>query len=450
MRKAIIFLFSLIFLLSSLTVGAGATYNKELNVKSNILFMSSLDNGTIIFDKNADLKTAPASLTKIITAMVVLENCKDLSEVVAAPAEVIRSFDGKNSSNAGIVVGEELTIDQLLHLMLVKSANEAASILAYHIGGNDIDKFVDMMNAYVKKLGCKNTHLKNPHGLDEEGQYVTARDLNTIVTHALKNETFEKITSTTVYYLPPNNKRDKETRFPTTNKLVSPSLKNYYYEYAKGVKTGTTEKAGCCLISTASKNGYTYLCISMQAPSEDINGDGVEENMAFKDCKTAFEWVFKNIKLKVIADPNDVVTTVDVDLSRKIDHVRLMPKEEISDLVPTNVDSTGILIEPIKETIPKSVEAPIKKGDVIGKARVMYAGKEIRKIDLVAGEDVSRSPILYIGHLISTAFKSTAVKIIAGVAILLIIFYIVINILYEKKKKKKSIYVVKDYRNLRK
>ncbi|MEG1244463.1 MAG: D-alanyl-D-alanine carboxypeptidase family protein, partial [Oscillospiraceae bacterium] len=424
MRKAIIFLFSFLILISSLNLGASASYNDQLKVKSNIVFMSSLDNGTVIFDKNGDVKTAPASLTKIITAMVVLENCKDLSEVVTTPTSVIRSFDGKNSSNAKIVPGEELTVDQLLHLMLIKSANEAAAILAYHIGDGDIDHFVSMMNAYVKKLGCKSTHFLNPHGLDENGQYTTARDLDTIVTHALKNDKFEKITSTNTYYLPPTNMRPAETRFFSTNFLISPSTR-YFYEYAKGVKTGTTEKAGCCLISTASKNGYTYLCITMQGPSEDVNGDGTKENFAFIDSKTAFEWVFKNIKLKVIADPNDVVTAVDVTLSSKVDHVRLMPKEEVSDLVPTNVDSTGILIEPIKETIPKSLEAPVKKGDVIGKARVVYAGKELRTIDLVAGEDVDRNMLLYIGHVIKEAFKSTAVKIIAGVVILLVIFYVV-------------------------
>ncbi|NCC86946.1 MAG: D-alanyl-D-alanine carboxypeptidase [Clostridia bacterium] len=448
MRKAIFFLFSMVILVSPLTLGASASYNSELETSSNILYMSSLDNGTVIFDKNADLKTAPASLTKIITGMVVLENCKDFSEVVAAPTSVIRSFDGKNSSNAGIVVGEEIAVDDLLHLMLIKSANEAAAILAYHVGGDNIDNFIVMMNDFVKKIGCKNTHFANPHGLDEEGQYTTARDLSIIVNHALKNEKFVEITSTNTYYLPPTNKRPEQTRFYSTNFLISPST-SYYYEYAKGIKTGTTELAGCCLISTASKNGYTYLCIAMQGPFEDVDGNGTKDNLAFIDSKKAFEWAFKNLKLKVVADPSNVVTVVNVNLSSKVDHVRLMPKDEISDLIPTKVDSTGILIEPIADTIPESLDAPIKKGDVIGKARVMYADKELRTIDLVAGENIDRNIFLYVGHLIKTAFKSTTVKIIAIVALLLLIFYIIINILYFKKKKKSSIYMVKDYRNLR-
>ena len=199
MRKAIFFLFSFVILASSFSLTTNATYNSQLEVKSNILYMSSLDNGTVIFDKNADLKTAPASLTKIVTGMYVLENCNDLTQVISAPTEVIRSFDGKNSSNAKIVVGEQLTIDELLHLMLIKSANEASSILAYHFGDGDIDAFMDNVNDYMKKLGCKNTNFVNPHGLDEDNHYTTARDLSIMET-LLKNEKFVKIALTHIIY----------------------------------------------------------------------------------------------------------------------------------------------------------------------------------------------------------------------------------------------------------
>ncbi|MFY9198394.1 MAG: D-alanyl-D-alanine carboxypeptidase family protein [Acutalibacteraceae bacterium] len=449
MRKAIFFLFSFVILASSFSLTTNATYNSQLEVKSNILYMSSLDNGTVIFDKNADLKTAPASLTKIVTGMYVLENCNDLTQVISAPTEVIRSFDGKNSSNAKIVVGEQLTIDELLHLMLIKSANEASSILAYHFGDGDIDAFMDNVNDYMKKLGCKNTNFVNPHGLDEDNHYTTARDLSIIVKHALKNEKFVEITSSNTYYLPANNKRAEQTRFYSTNWLISPST-SYYYEFAKGIKTGTTELAGTCLISTASKNGYSYLCIAMQGPSEDVTGDGRKDNLAFIDSKRAYEWTFKNLKLKVVASPSDVVTEAKVNLSSKVDHVRLVPKEEVADLIPIKVDSTGILIEPIKETIPESINAPIKKGDVIGKAKVMYAGKELRTIELVAGENVDRNIFLFIGYLIKNAFKSTIGKIVSVVAILALIFYIVVSTLYSKKQKKKRIYIVDNYRDLRK
>lgn len=450
MRKSIILFFSMIILISSLTIGANASYNKELESKANILYMESLDNGTVIFNKNSNIKTAPASLTKMVTALVVIDKCKNYDEVIVTPRVVIRSLDGTNSSNAAIKVGEELTVDELMHLMLVKSANDAAAILAYHFGGDNTENFIKDMNAYAKKIGCKNTHFENPHGLDEEGHYTTAEDLAKITKHGLKNKKFKELTSTLIYYLPPTNKRPEKTRFATTNMLVSPHAPHhYYYKYAKGVKTGTTDNAGACLISTATKNGYSYICVAMQAP---IGGKTYKDyNFAFAESKNAYKWTFQNIKLKVVADPTDVVTDVKVDLSKKVDHVRLIPKEEVSALVPAKVDSTGILIEPIKESIPKNVQAPIEKGEKIGKARVMYAGEKICEIDLVAGDSVKRSYTKFIGYLFKKIFKSTIGKIVSILVILFLIFYIVVSVMYHKKKKRKRnrFYVVDNTRNIR-
>ncbi|MDR0314634.1 MAG: hypothetical protein LBH71_01625, partial [Oscillospiraceae bacterium] len=144
------------------------------------------------------------------------------------------------------------------------------------------------------------------------------------------------------------------------------------------------------------------------------------------------------------------VTVVDVNLSGKTDHIRLVPKEEVKDLIPTNADATGVLLEPIADTIPESINAPIKKGDVIGQARVMYAGQELQVIDLVAGEDVSRNFFMFIGYLIKTILGSTAIKLILGVTLLLAIFYVTVNTLYNMGVKKKKIFVVKNYRNINK
>lgn len=451
MKKTIIVLFSIIILISSLSIGASATYNKEIDFESNIIYMESLDNGTVIFNKNSTQKTSPASLTKIVTAMVVLENCKNFNEIVPAPRLAIRDLDYTNSSSAAIKVGEEFSIEQLLNLMLVKSANDAANILAYHFGENGTpDAFIEKMNAYVKRIGCKNTHFVNAHGLDQENHYSTAEDLAIIVKEARKNKKFNEIINTLTIKLPPSKTRPKGNTYNTTNRLVSPHSK-YYYPYAKGIKTGTTENAGCCLISTASKNGYSYLLIVMGAPYKSIVPNGEKRNFAFLESKPIYEWAFDNIKLKVVADTTNVVTSANVDLSNKKDSVILVPKEEVSALVPVNVDSAGVLIEPIKSSISKSVQAPVKKGQKIGKANVMYAGEKICEIDLVAGENIKRSFIKYIIHLFKKAFESTTAKIIGGVALLLLIFYITVNILYSRRKKRRrKFYIVDNYRNMRK
>lgn len=445
MKKRLTFLLSLVLIFSYIfSVPAYATYNDEVEFESEIVYMESLDRGTVIFNKNANKKTSEASLTKITTAMVVLDNCKDLDAVVTVSQKVMDTLAGTNSSTAGISVGEQLTVRQLLNLMLVKSANEAASILADYVGG-DIDTFVEMMNKFAADLGCKNTHYTNPHGLDEENHYSTAEDLAKIIKYALKNETFCEIVSSPTYTLSATNKRGEVTYTNTNSMLQSNSM--YYYEYCKGIKTGTTENAGKCLASYATKNGYSYLCIIMKAPEKDSNGDGYAENFAFKETKKAYEWAFNNIKLKVVAEPSDVVTVVDVDLAKKVDHVRLVPSEEATALVPASVDPSAILIEPIADSIQKDIKAPIKAGTVLGKANVMYAGDVLYTIDLVAGEDVDRSFFSYIGYLIKKFFSSAVMKLVLVILGIALAFYIVVNILYSNKKKKQKIRVVHGYRN---
>lgn len=445
MKKRLTFIFSLVLIFSCLfSVPVHATYNDEVEFESEIVYMESLDRGTVIFNKNSDKKTSEASLTKITTAMVVLDNCKDLDAVVTVSQKVMDTLAGTNSSTAGISVGEQLTVRQLLNLMLVKSANEAASILADYVGG-DIDTFVGMMNDFAKELGCKNTHYTNPHGLDDEDHYSTAEDLAKIIKYALKNEIFCEIVSSPTYTLSATNKRDEVTYSNTNSMLQSNSM--YYYEYCKGIKTGTTENAGKCLASYATKNGYTYLCIIMKAPEKDSNGDGYTENFAFKETKKAYEWAFNNIKLKVVAEPSDVVTVVDVDLAKKVDHLRLVPSEEATALVPAGVDPSAILIEPVADSIKKDIKAPIKAGTVLGKANVMYAGDVLYTIDLVAGEDVDRSFFAYIGYLIKKFFSSSVMKLVLAILGIALVFYIIVNILYSKKKKDRKIRVVHGYRN---
>ena len=277
---------------------SSAAFNNEVKFDSNIVYMESLDQGTVIFSKNADERTAIASLTKITTAMVVLNNVKNLDTKITATQSVMDTLANTNSSTAGITTGETLTVRQLLSLMMVHSANEAATILADYVGGGSISNFVGMMNSYAKKLGCTNTHYTNPHGLDDADHYSTAKDLSKIIKDALKNDTFKKLVAQPTYTLEATNKRDAYT-YPSTNYLLNPES-NYYYEACKGIKTGTTENAGQCLASYATKNGYTYLliCIGGADAYKKSSEEGtLGTNIAFNDSVRAYEWAFSNIKL---------------------------------------------------------------------------------------------------------------------------------------------------------
>ena len=431
------------------TVQSSASFNNSLETKADIVLLVSLDNGAVIFDKNADKVTAPASLTKITTAILTIENCADLDEVITIKQSSINAIAGTNSSTAGLKVGEEISIRNLLYCMMVKSANEAAVALADYIGGGSVANFVQMMNDFVMDMGCENTHFDNPHGLDSDGQYTTARDLAMITKHALTLPLFEEIVNTVNFKLPATNK-SSERNLLSTNWMINPNFKTYYLKYAQGIKTGTTTNAGHCIISKASKDGYNYLAVVMGAPAEDVTGDGNPDNCAFLDCKKVFQWAFDNIRLTKVADPLQIATVVDVRLSRSVDHVRLVPETEVTALVPVGNDETSVLLEVIPEETPQPVNAPIKKGDVLGKARILYAEDEIATVNLVAAEDVHLSLILFVLDGIKNIFKSTLFQIVFAAVVLILAIYIGLIIRHnQKKKRRKAPKPVKNFRNMK-
>lgn len=431
------------------TVQSSASFNNSLETKADIVLLVSLDNGAVIFDKNADKVTAPASLTKITTAILTIENCADLDEVITIKQSSINAIAGTNSSTAGLKVGEEISIRNLLYCMMVKSANEAAVVLADYIGGGSVANFVQMMNDFVMDMGCENTHFDNPHGLDSDGQYTTARDLAMITKHALTLPLFEEIVNTVNFKLPATNK-SSERNLLSTNWMINPNFKTYYLKYAQGIKTGTTANAGHCIISKASKDGYNYLAVVMGAPAEDVTGDGNPDNCAFLDCKKVFQWAFDNIRLTKVADPLQIATVVDVRLSRSVDHVRLVPETEVTALVPVGNDETSVLLEVIPEETPQTVNAPIKKGDVLGKARILYAEDEIATVNLVAAEDVHLSLILFVLDGIKNIFKSTLFQIVFAAVVLILAIYIGLIIRHnQKKKRRKAPKPVKNFRNMK-
>ena len=451
MKKRLTFFLSIMLIITILAptlfaIPASATYNGEIDFKSDIVYLENLDQNTVIFNKNSTKVTAMASLTKITTAMIVLDNCDNLDEEVTVSASAIASLKGTNSSTAGTKVGEILTVRQLLNLMLVRSANEAACILAEHIAG-DIPTFVEMMNEFVKSIGCENTHYVNPHGLDAEGHYTTAEDLAIIIKYALQNSIFCEIVASPSYTIEATNKRPETTYTSTNNLLLSNS--SYYYEPCKGIKTGTTNNAGNCLASYASKNGYTYLCIIIGAPSDYLNEEAtIKTNFAFRETRQAYEWVFSNIKLKNIASTTDVVDVVDVALAKKTDHVRLVPANDVATLMPANVDTTLLEIKTVPGSVSEDLKAPIKAGTILGQAEIKYAGEIIETVDLVAGEDVERSGPAALKYAIKTFIKSKFMRFVyIGIAILVLV--IIALRYYNKNIRRKKPKVVGTNRPIR-
>ena len=450
MKKVLIFIFCMILIVSAVPATvAEASYNRELKTVghyADVVLVVSLDDGSVIFDLNANMPTPPASLTKIITATLVLQKCKDLNKIVTVPEYTIRLLDNTNSSNAAIKPGEKMSVRNLLYCLLVKSANDAANVLADYTAGS-IDGFVKMMNAYVKGLGCKNTHFVNAHGLDADGQLTTANDMSKIVKAALKIPVFVQITSTLKYTVPKTNLSAKRVLISTVS-LMNKGIPDYYYPYATGIKTGSTTAAGRCVISRASKDGYSYLAVIMRAPFKDIDKDGVDENCAFIDCKNVFKWTFENIKLRTVVQPAQIVSEVPVKLSWNVDHVQLVPEKEVLALVPSGINAGSVLVQVIRNSLPASISAPVKKGQVIGEARVLYAGTEITRFKLVANEDIGRSAILFAGSMVKAAASTTLFKIFIGLLIFIASAYIGLTIYVNVRKHKRKRLKVLNYRDV--
>ncbi len=443
-KKIFSILLVTLIIICSFTVSASASFNSLMETESEIVLLVNTDLETVILDKNADKRTAPASLTKIVTCMLVLENCPDLSVQVTCKRECLDGLYAQNAATAGIVTGESLSIKNLLYCLMLPSAADAANILADYVGGS-IDNFVVMMNDFVAKLGCKDTKFVNAHGLDSDPNgYTTANDLYKITKYALQNPTFKEITSTPRYDIEPTEKYPYTRYLHNTNKMMNAGIPDYYHKSVSGVKTGTTEKAGRCVITTASQDGYNYMLIVMKAPQYDIDNDGVEENVAFTESKKIYNWAFENIELTKITNTTDVVTVVNVNYNSKVDHLRLLPAEELSALVPLGTDAGSLVVRPVESKTPKVVNAPIKKGDVLGKAEILYGESVVATVDLVAAEDIDLNVFLLIIGVIKSIFSTTIFKILFAIVAVLIIIYILLIIRRNRiRAKRKKIRMIK-------
>lgn len=442
MKKVIIFLtvFVLIFTTAA-PLAYAQNYQTSVTLNCDVDYLVCLDNDTVIMAKNENKKVPIASITKLTTALVVLQNCKNLSEVVTVSDLAIHSLDGTGSSLAGLQIDEQVTVLQLLNMLLIASGNDAAAVLAEHFGGSQA-KFVEMMNKCAASLGCKDTHYNNPHGLDTEDGYSTAHDVSIIAKEALKYDVFKKIVGTLKYTMPATNKNPEKT-FTNTNSTINPVYTSYYRDYVKGIKTGTTDAAGYCLASYATKNGYTYMAIALGGDVRDSDGDKIEEKQAFMDTIRMYDWAFKNLSYELIASTSLMVSEVKVNYSWKTDHMRLVPEKDIRALVPTGTNEGSVLIEPIDK--PDEVNAPIKAGDYACKAKIFFADSEIAEINLVYAESVSRNYLLFFLTMIKKLITNPifVVLFIIAAASAVVYFVRLARINASKGKKKNSIKIVK-------
>ena len=410
---------------------AFADYDPGFDVDAEAVYFINLDTGKVIYEKDADKKVYPASTTKIMTALLALENIPDLdTPQIELKLYIQNALSGTGASLAGILRGETFTPRELLYAALLPSGNEAAMMLGDYVGDGSLDYFAEMMNEKAAELGAVNTHFVNASGMHDDDHYTTAYDMYLITMAALENETFREIVSTNYYYAG-EDQNGNPLHWNTTNFLISPGS-TYYYPYATGVKTGTTDEAGRCLVSTAEKDGYHYLMVMMGAPQYDSNGEKLEENMVFKQTIELYDWAFSSFSNKTLIEKDVGVGEVPLKLARGgKDYLLIKSGEVFTDLLPNEIEASSITME---LDLPAVVNAPIKEGDQVGAIRLMLASEEIGSVPAVAAEDVDASLIATLIDQFKRLFRSFLAKFIVVFVILSIIAYITITVLRGRNK----------------
>ena len=440
LKKTFSIIFTLILVItaavSPLNASAYEITGFSLNAKECML--ASLDTGEILYGNHIDEKVYPASITKIMTVTLILESELYNPEArISMSKEILDLVLGTGSAVSNLKAGEEFSQLDLIYLILMASYGDCTYLAAQHFGGS-IEGFVDMMNAKAEELGLTGTHYSNPVGLHDEQNYTTVRDIRTLTVYALKNETFKTVCETARYTMPATNLSPART-LSTTN-FLQDTTTNYYYQYAKGVKTGYTDEAGRCLVSTASYNGYNYICIVMGCtPNAD-------RRYEFIDSANLYRWAFNNFSFKEIGRNEDPICEMPVKLSLDTDFVPLYIEKSLLSVLPNDADDSTVVIEPHLKS--ESVDAPVKKGDVLGTADIIYAEQVIGTVNLVAGNSVKASKMLVAARAIKNIFTSVYMKLILILAVIAVVIFILLCIWLNlgRLKKRRVKYIPYDER----
>lgn len=440
LKSLAVFLAAVLILgMASQIKASAVTFTPNFTVSSEAAVLINLDKDIVVYEKNPTKKMYPASLTKIMTAIVVLDHVQDLDNTTyEAPLAVFDDLYGKGASAVGYSRGELIVATDLMYSMIMASACESAGILAYNVGGQSIANFIDMMNQKAVEIGCTGTNFVNPHGLYDDNQYTNAHDMALIAKYAVDNyPKFVEIATTTEYSLGATNYNAAGwATIHHTNAMTQNGA--FYYEPVRGLKTGTLDESGRNLASMASRDGNNYLLVTMGAPIN--NPDGTKCNDQYSDHENIYEWAFNTFSYEKILSSTEEITEIPVKLGDNAEHVLLVPSEDFYTLWPNTLDASSL-----KTTINTkdyldadgAVVAPVEKGQVFGTYTLSLSGETLCTVKLVAKDSVSLSQLEYNIMKAKAFVGSFWFKAAAAAAGVLIVLYIVVYVLATRKRKYK-------------
>lgn len=409
---------------------AGAISNPNPDIQANAVLLANADTGAVLYSINPDGRIYPASTTKIMTALLAIEAVESgkigIDDMVTAS---YTSPDGLalDGSTQNIVPGETMSLRNLLYCNLVASANESSNIIGEYVAGGSIKDFLARMNQKAKELGCTGTHYANAHGLHDPNHYTTASDLLKIIKEAEKHQLFVDMCNTITIDIPATNKSPSR-HLTTTNYLISPYKSTYYYQYAKGIKTGTTDEGGYCLTSSASKNGVNLIAVVMGA-SEKIQDDGTHINTAFTESKRLYEWAFSSFKKHELAGTSELIKEIPIKLGKSVNSIIVKPQTSITAILPADAQQSdftrNILI--YSERDKKPLTAPITAGQIVGEITVSYKGNVVGTSKLISSTSVEQSNFQYVIYKIVSNPLLLILSILLALVLIVLILFVFTN-----------------------
>lgn len=427
-RKSILSLF-LIFCLF-LAVFPRADALTAPTIAAEAVLLADLDSGSILYEKNMHKQYPPASLTKIMTGLLAVEAVEhgeiSMDTVITAPTDCWEGLDA-DSSNAEITPGEQMSFGDYLYCALVKSANEACNVVASAVSGN-VQNFINRMNTRASELGATNTYFSDTNGLSSSRHYTTAYDLFLISREAMRHELFAEIADTLSYEIPPTNMHKAKRVLKNSNALICQDGvygDDYLYAGASGVKTGYTSAAGYCLVSTAERDEIHLLAVLLGCGGPLNTGEDVYGN--FAGTIRLYNWAFRNFAKRRVLAYGEEVTRVPAAYSKGNAPAVLRSSEEITLLLPKDMEDSAIQIVP--EIRYKQLTAPIPPGSVLGSASVLIDGKPYATVKLATAEAVEQDKAAYYKakalEVLSTPWVKPVLAAVAG--ILLVVFFLIIR-----------------------
>ncbi len=400
--------------------GKPYTHTPDFELTSEAAFLVDMNTGDIVFEKNADQLMFPSALTQMLTAVVALEETQDVNQEITIPEDFVAEQNGDGSPLSGAAPGEVYTMQDLLNCVIMGTDNNAATLIAQTAGGGDINNFISRLNERAKELGTKSTNFVNPTGVHDTHNYTTARDVAAFASAAAKNASYLEIAQKTDYMI--TGRANQDARAVTNNDRILAGTDGFPAGIV-GLKYSASEQNGLNLVCTLEQNGLRLMTVLMGAP---YSADG---SAVYDDAKKLLAWASATCVLATPPEKDGPIVSVAVSGDFNAKELALRPEKKLEDLLPKGASLPDIQL---LCRIPASISEPVRKGDVLGSADIIYNQQKVSSVNLLAAASVKvggKSDIV-VNILITTGI------VLLSLFVLLLIIRQINLIRYRKKRKR--------------